>query len=79
MREVVITGCPKSLEPARATALLQSAAGLSPAEARRAIERVLRGEAVELTARSSADARLLVAALRKLGASAQVKADGGGG
>lgn len=75
MHEIVITGWSKGLQTARCIQLLQSSAGLSPADARRVVERVLHGQAAEVSARSPADARLLAAALQRLGVAVQVKAD----
>jgi len=72
MPDVVITGWSKGLETARCIQLLQSAGGLSTAAAARAIERLVHGEVQRVPARSDADARLLVAALAKLGATAHV-------
>lgn len=77
MHEVVIRGG-KDVQTARITQLLQSSAGLSPGDARRVVERVLRGESAQVSARSAGDARLLAAALVKLGASADAKANADG-
>jgi len=73
MPHVVITGWSKGLETARCVQLLQSAGGLSAADAKRAIERLVHGETQRVAARSEPDARLIVAALRKLGATSHVE------
>lgn len=74
MHEVLITGSTKGLQVATCTRLLQSSAGLSPAQAKRVVEGVLRGERQEVSAPSASQATLLASALQKIGASAQVKA-----
>jgi hypothetical protein len=77
MHEVVIRSA-KDLQSARVMQLLQSSAGLPPGDARRVVERILRGDAAEVSARSAQDARLLAAALARLGAAAQLKANADG-
>lgn len=73
MPQVAITGA-KDLQTATCIQLLHSAAGVPLAEAKQMIERLLQGKAQDVSMRSEADARLLVSALHKLGASAQIKA-----
>ena len=77
MHAIVIRGG-KDLQTARILQLLQSSAGLSAGEARRVVEHALRGEPAEVSARSPQDARLLAAALAKLGAAAHIKANADG-
>ena len=77
MHEIVIRGA-SNLQGARVMQLLQSSAGVAAADARRVVERILRGEAAEVSARSAQDARLLAAALARLGAIAHVKANADG-
>ena len=73
MPQVAITGWSKGLQTAECIQLLHSAAGLSLTEAKSVIEKVLRGEKQEVRGRTDTDARLLAAALNKLGATAHVK------
>ena len=72
MPDVVITGWTTGLDSARCVQLLQSAAGLSANDAKRAIERLLHGETQRVPVRPGPDAALIVAALGKLGAAAHV-------
>ena len=74
MPDLVITGWSAGLESARCIQLLQSAAGLSATEAKRAIERLMHGETQRVAVRSGPDAALIVAARGKLGATAHVDA-----
>ena len=74
MPDVVISGWSKGLETARCVQLLQSAAGLPAADAKRVIERLMHGETQRVAVRSVPDAALVVAALGKLGATAHVDA-----
>jgi hypothetical protein len=69
--EIELSGWSAGFDSTRCTQLLQSAAGLDAATARHVVERLLRGERQTLTIRSDGDARLIVAALGKLGAIAR--------
>ena len=75
MPQVAITGWSKGLQTAECIQLLHSAAGLPLSDAKSVIEKVLRGEKQEVRGRTDTDARLLAAALNKLGATAHVKAE----
>ena len=72
MPQVAITGA-SDLQTATCIQLLHSAAAVPLSEAKLLIERLLQGKAQEVSIRSEADARLLVLALQKLGASAHIK------
>lgn len=56
--------------------LLCSSTGISVADARRLVEGVLAGNPRELSVRSAADARMLVKAIDRLGASARLLPEG---
>ena len=72
MPQVAITAA-KDLQTATCIQLLHSAAALPLPEAKQMIARLLQGKPQEVTIRSEPDARLLIAALHKLGASAHIK------
>jgi len=74
MPQVEITGCSPGFKTSSCIDVLRSFAGLTPAEARAVTEKILRSERSHVGIRSDADAKLLVAALVKLGASAHVVA-----
>jgi hypothetical protein len=74
MPDVVVTGWSRGLEIARCVQLLQSAAGLSATDAKRAIERLMHGETQRIAVRAGPDATLIATALGKLGAIAHVDA-----
>jgi hypothetical protein len=73
MAWVKITGWDKGIETQRCVDVLQSFAGMTASDAKRALEVVMRGELHEVPMRTDADAKLLVSALGKLGARAQIK------
>ena len=73
MAWVRITGWDKGIETQRCLDVLQSFAGMSASDAKRALETVLRGETGDVPMRSDEDAKLLISALAKLGAKAQIK------
>jgi len=73
MAWVRITGWDKGIDTQRCVDVLRSFAGMTASDAKRALEIVLRGEAHEVPMRTDADAQLLVSALGKLGAHAQIK------
>jgi hypothetical protein len=73
MAWVKITGWDKGIETQRCMDVLQSFAGMTASDAKRALETVMRGELHEVPMRTDADAKLLVSALGKLGAKALIK------
>ena len=73
MAWVKIDGWDKGIETQRCVDVLRSFAGMTADDAKRALETVLRGEAHDVPMRTDADAKLLVSALGKLGARAQIK------
>jgi len=73
MAWVRILGWDKGIESQRCMDILQSFAGMTASDAKRALETVLRGDLHDVPMRTDADAKLLVSALAKLGARAQIK------
>lgn len=73
MAWVRITGWDKGFETQRCLDILQSFAGMSASDAKRALETVMRGDLHDVPMRTDADVKLLVSALAKLGARAQIK------
>ena len=73
---IEITAWSKGFKSPECVQLLHSFGGLDIAAAKSATASILQGKSQEVTVRSAADARLMVAALIKLGASAHVKAQG---
>ena len=71
---VEITAWSRGFQSPQCVQLLRSLAGLAQAEATRVVENILKGKAQQVAVRSAADARMMVAALAKLGATAHVKA-----
>lgn len=75
MSKVEITGCAKDFEIESCMDLLRSFVGLGASDAKSVSAKILAGERQQISVRSSADARLLTAALTKLGASARQLAE----
>jgi hypothetical protein len=74
MPDIEITAWSKGFQSSQCVQLLHSFAGLDAAEAKRVTQNILEGKAQQVAVRSDADARLMVAALTRLGATARVKA-----
>ena len=71
MPDIEITGWTKGFDVNRTVRVLHSFGGLSVNEARRVVEHVVAGKRQRVALKTERDARLLLAALAKLGATAR--------